>query len=193
MILSVLIPTTPDREKMLYDLLYHLHHQIEKEEYQHVIELIVEVDNREHSVGHKRQSLLEKAKGEYVVFIDDDDEVSGDYISSIMDVINEERPDVIGFDGYMSVNGEGRENFNISKDLPYITIEDPFGSKLHLRYNNHLSPVKREIALQIGFKDLKFAEDFDYAKRLHESGLLKTETVIKKDLYHYKYIPNKTK
>ena len=190
-LLSILIPTTPDREKVLYELLSELHNQIEKGGYDSFVEILVETDNYEQSVGVKRQTLLERAKGKRVAFIDSDDEVSKDYTPSILETIEKDKPDVIGFSGFMTTNGTNRENFKISKDLPYITIQDTFGNKEHLRFNNHLSPIRKDIALKIGFKDMVFGEDYDYAKRLKESGLIKTETYINKDLYHYKYISNK--
>jgi GT2 family glycosyltransferase len=130
--------------------------------------------------------LLERAKGKYVIFIDDDDKVSEDYLYEILEAIKQE-PDVISFNGWVETNGANRESFKISKDLPYITIQDAFGKREHLRYPNHIVPVKREIALLIGFRDMRFAEDFDYAKRLKESGLLKKEVYIQKDLYFYLY------
>jgi GT2 family glycosyltransferase len=190
-LLSILIPTTPDREKVLYELLYSLHLQIEVGKFQPFVEIRIEPDDGKLSVGKKRQMLLEKAKAKYVVFIDSDDEVSKDYTPSILEAIEKDKPDVIGFSGFMTTNGMNRENFKISKDLPYITIQDTFGNKEHLRFNNHLSPIRKDIALKIGFKDMVFGEDYDYAKRLKESGLIKTETYINKDLYHYKYISNK--
>jgi glycosyltransferase involved in cell wall biosynthesis len=190
-LLSILIPTTPDREKVLYELLSELHNQIEKGGYDSFVEILVETDNKELSVGKKRQMLLEKARGKYVIFIDDDDEVSEDYLSSILEVIEKDNPDVIGFTGFMTTNGIKRENFKISRDFPYTTITDTFGNNEYLRFNNHISPIKREIALKVGFKDMVFGEDYDYAKRLKESGLVKTETYINKDLYHYKYIYKK--
>lgn len=185
-LLSILIPTTPDREKVLYELLSELHNQIEKGGYDSFVDILVETDNRELSVGKKRQMLLERAKGKYVIFIDDDDKVSEDYLFEIMEAIKQE-PDVITFNGWVETNGANRESFKISKDLPYITIQDAFGKREHLRYPNHIVPVKREIALLIGFRDMRFAEDFDYAKRLKESGLLKKEVYIQKDLYYYLY------
>lgn len=187
-LLSIMIPYTPDRAKVLYELLSALHRQIEKENVQNEVEILIELDNYEMSIGAKRQKLLERAVGEYVVAIDSDDEVSEDYISSIIEGIRQ-NPDVISFNGYMTTKGVSRESFKIMKDSLYITVSDAHGRKEHLRYNNHLSPIKREIALKIGYKDMKFAEDFDYAKRLKESGLVKTEYYIPKDLYHYKYNP----
>lgn len=189
-LLSIMIPYTPDRAKVLYELLSTLHSQIEKENAQDEVEILIELDNYEMSIGAKRQKLLERTTGEYVVAIDSDDEVGEDYISSIMEAIKH-NPDVISFNGYMTTKGMNRENFKIMKDLPYMTISDAHGRNEYLRYNNHLSPIKREVALKIGYKDMKFAEDFDYAKRLKESGLIKTEYYINKDLYHYKYITDK--
>ena len=46
-------------------------------------------DNKKRSVGEKRQDLLNLAKGQYLVFIDDDDRISDDYISSIIQAMNE--------------------------------------------------------------------------------------------------------
>jgi len=45
--------------------------------------------------------------------------------------------------------------------------------------------VKRELALQVPFKEINFGEDADYAKRL--KPLLKSEHSIHKVLYHYDY------
>lgn len=188
--LSILIPYTPDREKVLYELLSELHNQIDTLNLQEEVKILTELDNYEMSIGAKRQKLLERARSEYISYVDSDDAVSHDYISSIMEALKS-TPDVIGFNGFMLTNGVNRENFKISKDLPYITVSDAFGKNSYLRHSNHLSVVRRSIALKVGYKDLRFAEDYDYSVRLKSSGLLKTEVVIEKDLYIYKYNPKK--
>ena len=53
------------------------------------MEIIGLFDNKKRSVGEKRQDLLNLAKGQYLVFIDDDDRISDDYISSIIQAMNE--------------------------------------------------------------------------------------------------------
>ena len=40
------------------------------------------------TIGEKRNWLLEQAKGEYVVFVDDDDLVTNNYVQSIMKRMN---------------------------------------------------------------------------------------------------------
>lgn len=175
--LSILICTIPGREKSLAALLYSL---------ESLPNVQVMIDDGKESVGFKRQRLLERSRGEYVCFLDDDDSVKRWYVTNILKAI-ELKPDVVGFKGIMTTNGGRSEEFSISMTHPYKKVNG-----IYLRYNNHLSPIKREIAIQIGYKDMTYAEDHDYAKRLHESGLVKTEYFIDKYMYYYHYDSKKS-
>lgn len=181
MILSLLICHLPARKLLLDKLLFELRSQISAGQYK--VEILIDRDAGK--VGAKRQRLLEQAQGDYVAFIDDDDWVAPDYLSSIVPALG--AYDAIGFQGEISTNGRNVKLFTISKEHKY---EEKGG--IYYRYNNHLSPVRREIALKIGYKDVSFAEDFDYAMRLKESGLVKTEKYIYKALYFYRYVTRKT-
>lgn len=182
MILSILICTIPKRKALFDKLLFELRAQVlasgEK------IEILA--DGNDGTVGLKRQRLIEKAQGKYVVFVDDDDWVSTDYVQSIVHALKSS-PDVVGFNGWITTNGKHKTNFKISKDCDYHTT-----SAGYERFNNHLSPVKREIALEIGYKNMSYQEDYDYAVRLRSSGLVKTERFISKHLYFYYYVTKKT-
>lgn len=182
MILSILICTIPKRKYLLEILVKGLKAQIA------LCNTDVEIipDPNPGTVGAKRQRLIEKAQGEYVVFIDDDDRVSADYVRSVLYAL-ESKPDVVGFMGFITTNGRYKTHFKISKDCGYETTV-----KGHERFNNHLSPIKRSIALQIGYKDITFQEDYDYAVRLVNSGLIKTERFISKYLYFYQYVTKKS-
>jgi hypothetical protein len=46
-----------------------------------------------------------------------------------------------------------------------------------------LNPIKRKIALSVGFLDISVGEDYDYSLRL--KPLLKTEVYIKTPIYFY--------
>lgn len=142
-------------------------------------------DDGNDSIGSKRQRMIEQAKGQYVVFIDADDEVSEHYLEEITTAIKQ-KPDAIGFKGWMTTNGVKRQDFWISKTLPYVSTKE-----YHFRHTNHLCPVKRSIALAIGYKDMSFGEDYRYAVELKASGLIRTEVFIDSYLYHYKYITKK--
>lgn len=182
MILSILICTIPKRKYLLNQLLTDLNKQVKA----CATEIEILTDNENGTVGAKRQRLLEKATSEYVVFIDDDDRVSSDYLRSILFAL-ESSPDVVGFMGFITTNGRYKTNFKISKDCGYETT-----ARGYERFNNHLSPIKRSIALQIGYKDMSFQEDYDYAVRLVNSGLVKTERFISKHLYFYQYVTKKS-
>jgi len=89
MILSILIPSTTDR-KIMTDKLYHyLQAQVLYSNLDEKVEIIVDMDNKEVSIGAKRQRMIEAAKGEYVVQIDSDDWVSSDYIKTILKALEE--------------------------------------------------------------------------------------------------------
>lgn len=180
MILSLLICHLPARKLLLDKLLFELRSQISAGQYK--VEILIDRDGG--TIGQKRQRLLQQAQGDYVAFIDDDDWVSPDYLSAI--IPNLGTYDAIGFQGEISTNGRNVKLFTISKEHPY---EEKGG--IYYRYNNHLSPVRREVALKIGYKDISFSEDFDYAMRLKESGLIKTEKYVYKTLYFYRYVTRK--
>lgn len=148
------------------------------------VEVLVETDRGELSIGAKRQKLLERATGEYVAFVDDDDKVSKRYIRLILDAIRS-KPDVVGITGTLFVNGRQKKPFHHTTSCTewYETAEAYF------RCPNHLNPVRREHALAIGFADMNHGEDRDYSFRLQASGLLKSEATVVGSIYNYLYCP----
>ncbi len=63
------------------------------------------------TIGGKRNDLLNKAVGEYVCFVDDDDDISDDYFTEILKAI-ESKPDCVGFE--IACNMEGKKvNFSL--------------------------------------------------------------------------------
>ena len=49
------------------------------------VECLVAIDNREATIGAKRNQLLKDSTGDYVCFIDDDDIVSEEYVERILE------------------------------------------------------------------------------------------------------------
>jgi glycosyltransferase involved in cell wall biosynthesis len=176
--LSILICTIPERKDKLNQLLANLNAQNTYTD----VEILVCTDNKEMSIGEKRNKILEAAKGDFIVFIDDDDEVSEDYIKLIYDtIINNPDIDCIGIQGTITFDGVNEKQWYISKD---------FGSwyeanNIFYRTPNHISPVKRTHALKTGFPSIQFGEDSDYSHRL--LPLLQREEKINKNIYIYKY------
>lgn len=86
MLWSILIASIPERYHLAQGLLYSL---LEGQSVARMpdVELLYFMDNRRRPVGAKRNALLDAARGEYISFIDDDDEVAADYVRQIHDAI----------------------------------------------------------------------------------------------------------
>jgi glycosyltransferase involved in cell wall biosynthesis len=187
--LSILIPVYQKHIEKFYGLFRSLASQLDFLNDESV-EILNIKNNGESSIGFYRQSLLEMSKADYVVFIDADDKVSNDYVQLVLKAL-ESNPDCLGLKGTMTTNGQKHETWEISKNLPYDQQRKQKGIFHYRRFTNHLAPIKRSIALQIGYKPIGFGEDYDYAKRLHDSKLCKTEVKINKEIYHYDFWTNK--
>lgn len=185
--LSILICTIVGRENSLNNLLTILNKQKTES-----VEILVNKDNRENSVGKKRNELINKSKGEYICFIDDDDIVSEDYINKILNLIEKSNPDVIGLELDYLVNGikKGKAYHSIKYKSWYEekNIDIPNEMKYY-RNPNHLNPVKRDIAKKVMFPEINFREDYDYSMRM--LPLLKTEEYINDTIYIYQFKTNK--
>ena len=182
--LSILIPTLPKRNHMLDKLLQCLIAQHKGGQ----VEIVIN-DDVNATTGEKRNALIRQAKGEYIVFVDDDDEVTSDYIPKILEA-TQYGCDAIGISGFMTTDGQNKINWRISKNYPYKSVREN-GREVYLRFNNHLSPIKREIALQFLFPDVSSGEDYAWAKAIHDSNAIKTEATVEGNIYHYKFITKK--
>jgi len=177
--LSILICTIEERREQFMVLLKQLNWQ--RRAYQDV-EIITISDNKEMSVGNKRQQLLKGANGKYIVFLDDDDKPSENYIDLILKAI-ESGPDCVGMNVAMTTNGENPQK--CCHRLIYPEWKNNIDGWDYVRNITHFNPVKRELALQVGFKDLRFGEDKEYSDAV--TKLCKTEVYIEDPLFHYRY------
>ena len=107
-----------------------------------------------------------------------------DYVAKIL-AAAASGPDCCGMEGIRTVNGANPQRFIHS--LKYRDWFERDG--VFYRNPNHLSPVKRELALKTGFPEINYAEDRDYSARL--LPLLKSEVYIDGPIYYYLYIKHK--
>lgn len=183
--LSILIPTLPSRADMFCSLCEKLLDQ-KKPFNEDDIEILVST-LEDPTIGAKRNMLLERATGEYIAYIDDDDDVSDDYIKLLMEGI-EKNIDCCSLTGKYYINGkfdayfehsliykEWKTNYNLTKP-DQIKYE---------RFPNHLNCIKTSIAKQFWFPKVNHGEDKDWSTQIHESGLLRTEHYIDSVIYHY--------
>lgn len=174
MILSVLICSLKDRKESFTFIYNKLIEQSKKYD---LIEIIYEVDNGEITIGEKRNNLLLKAKGEYICFVDDDDDVSDDYIESIINALKR-NPDCIGIEGILKCKtGDLLFRHSIQFQCWYTGIDAFY------RTPNHLNPIKKRIALNVFFPNKNFGEDQHYSDGIKRQ--LKTEEYINHPIYFY--------
>jgi glycosyltransferase involved in cell wall biosynthesis len=180
---TIAILTINGREKFLDRLLGVLEPQIEWQP----IELIILKDNRERSIGEKRQMALDMCKTQYISFIDDDDLISPKYVETLLPFMKKGCYGV-GFRGIVTSRNHTPMEFVHKAGLPYADKPAIYhGTLIYTRPLNHLNPVMTDIAREIGYKSISFGEDLDYSKRLAESGLIKDQCFADTFLYFYQY------
>lgn len=181
--LSILIATLPLRAHFLARIIDNLGALPEG------VEILVDNRDKQVPTGTKRNDLISRSKAEYVVFVDDDDYVTPDYVSSIVEALNA-NPDCVTFCGWYTENGRNHLDWTIKLGEKYeARTED--GKYQIFRWPNHLAVIRRSIALQIKFPDIWHGEDYKWSEQLMKSRLLQTEVHIPKKLYHYQYITGK--
>jgi glycosyltransferase involved in cell wall biosynthesis len=158
--------------------------QIHDLQLQDEVEVLHFLDNKENSVGYKRNELLERASGKFLCFVDDDDDVSGDYISLIYKAI-QSNPDIdcIGIKGQITFSGRNPKVFIHS--LKYDDYSED--KRTYYRPPNHLNPIRSSIAKKFPFELVNFGEDHDYAMRMCDQNVLKKEHYIDKIIYFYQF------
>lgn len=177
--LSILIPTIAGRESEYNSLIESLEPQLTDD-----VEICVLKDNKEMTIGAKRNILLQGAEGEYIAFVDDDDKLPGDYIGQLLKAI-ESGCDCASLKGRYFVNGTFIGFFEHSlKYSEWKTNKNGHDIKYE-RWPNHLNCIKAEIAKQFKFDEINHGEDYKWSKQIHDSGRLKTEFYIPEVIYHY--------
>lgn len=191
--LSILIPSLHSRAHLLKELRTIIHNQMVANSLtENEVEVLVDVDYGELSIGEKRNKLQQAAKGEYSCFIDDDDTVSAFYLKSIFEGI-EKGVDCCSLRGVITWDGDNPEIFEHSiRYDSYKTNESATADEIkYERYPLHINVIKTSIAKQFKFPETSHGEDSDWSGQVFKSGLIKTEHYIDKVIYHYQFKPIK--
>ena len=141
--------------------------------------LLARMCDRQLTLGENREILRQASRGEYIAFVDDDDTVAEDYISSILPLLD--GVDYIGFNVQCSIDGVPLKNVTRHTLSAEGWYEDESG---HWRDISHLNPMRRDLALLEPFEG-GHGEDVRWADRMRKRGVVKTEHYIPKVLYNY--------
>tara|TARA_R110000868_G_scaffold323015_1_gene583944 strand:- start:48 stop:632 length:585 start_codon:yes stop_codon:yes gene_type:complete len=161
--LSILICSVDveERKDKLKKLIYELHRQISKNYAEEIVEIIVDTDNMNKSVGQKRNDLIKKAQGEFICFIDDDDFISENYLSIILNHLNSE------IDILLIAIEHIENGVNKPKIIPSLYIDNLNTGEAVFKTNHfHLCPHKKSIARNVLFECVNFAEDMLYSQKM---------------------------
>ncbi len=176
---SVLIATIPGREASLQSLLQSIRDKVSRLAPDLRVEYCIKFDNKEMSIGLKREHLLQNAQGKYVSFIDDDDNVTDAYIEDLAATIRGQYP-------VMRIRGQiAQYTFTHSLDNKLDGLMAQNG--VFVRPPNHLNPMMADIAKLIHFKDATYGEDLEWTLRLAKSKFLTHEYQSDADRIHYIY------
>lgn len=138
-------------------------------------------DNLETIYGEKCQKLLESSSADYVSFLDDDDWIEPDFVSTIMKAL-EHKPDYVGFKVRFTVDGQWV--------MPVLhTLEsDGWIDAPDALYRDivHFNPIRRDLAMQSHWEGGDGA-DRRWAERLREKECVKSEVFIDREMHHYRH------
>jgi len=176
MILSILTPTIPRREKQLQSLQSKIEAQISGQAVEHLILS----DNRKRSIGAKRQALVNIARGQYIAFVDDDDDIADGYIQELL-AAAASGADVITFlqgatyNGQQSVVdfqlGQGDQDFQPGG----ITNRDAW----------HVNAWRRSRVAHCQFGESNYGEDLTWCQQARR--MAETTVHIPKILHFYRH------
>lgn len=186
-LLTVAIPSLPERMNGgLSRLFLKLQAQIGD---QKDIEILSIVDNRSMSIGKKRTRLFGIASGLYTCIIDDDDDVSDDFVAVLRDaVVKAQNADVICYNQQATINGNVwivKTNLNHNKKHPFDQLETNYKGEpvVCRRPPWHWCAWKTEFAKNIPFGDSNCHEDAIFVSQAANSA--KTQYVVDKTLCFY--------
>ena len=180
---SILVPSVPSRLTGLAFLVAKLQALIELRVRPDLeVELLVFTDNKRRSIGAKRTDLVTLARGEYLAFVDDDDDVSDDYVDKILEA-TEGRPDVVVFDQEVRINDDPPRTVRFGLEFENQEIGEP--GTVATRKPFHCCAWRSSIAKRGQFSDKQWGEDWDWVQQV--LPLAKAQQRVEAVLHTYRW------
>jgi len=182
-ILSILIPTIPERSEMCVKLYNEVHRQITYMDKVHPtlgkIEVLIDETKKfldgGLSIGKKRESLVKRAEGKYLCFLDDDESIAPNYVETLVRLCQFNADvctfrNISKFDTYWSIVDMSLYFQNDDATPRFIVRRKPW----------HICPVRSIYAKIHNFEDSNYGEDFNWMAKVleHCTTEEKTQSVI---------------
>ncbi len=176
-LLSILIPTVIGRENEYNALFNKICSQYQGDE----VEIGTLKDDKEITIGEKREKLYKMANGLYSWQIDDDDDIADGAIRKILEAIKTNpNVDCITFKERCIIDGK---YFASDFSMEYEKWENNVGEFAWVRNVFYKCVVKTSIAQSVPFEHIRYNEDERWATALDPH--LKTEYHIDEEIYYY--------
>lgn len=152
------------------------------------IEICVLKDNKEITIGEKREALYKEAHGMYSWQIDDDDAIEIYALDLVLEAIKA-TPDIlcITFEERCMINGEYKTS---NHSIKYDRWQDNFDGYDYVRCPFYKDVIRTDIAQSVPFPHIRWNEDEQWSMAI--KPLLTSEVHIDEELYHYIYEPKET-
>jgi len=182
-LLSILIPTVIERAEQFHKLKQFINRQIIDYDLHDLVEILFLQDNKEITIGDKRNRLYRMANGVYSWQVDDDDFLHYQALPLIIDEIKDMDCDCVGFKELCIFDGKRVESSNFS--IRYGGWADNVDGFNHVRTPFFKTPIKTRLCLQCPIPPIRFGEDHAFAQAIYP--LLQKENYIDEFIYHYLY------
>ena len=166
------------------------------------VEILSLMDNKSLHIYEKRNELVRIARGSHIAFLDDDDDVSNDYIKKIVEAIGDNpQADVISFNQMCYLDGKEARVFAAMgnpQDPVQLDPSNPSKYKDTLRLPWHWCVWKKSLAITEPFRGAysygesgQSEEDIDWLNRLYPK--VKKDVYLKDEWLHiYRWSPQTT-
>ena len=181
-LLSILIPSMPER--LLYVLprmMRELSNQIDRAQAKGQVQLLSLLDNKDLLIGAKRNMLLELAGGDFLTFVDDDDDISPDYLQVILAAIKKDPDaDVFVMEQMQVVPGMHPVSIYHNPDQTVDALGNP---ESLIKMPAHTCVWKSALAKKFQFPNIAQDEDIKWARAIRPS--IKKAVYLNGILYFY--------
>lgn len=175
---SILIPASPKNLAKFQKLYVKLMHQIYSLSLLDQVEIAFYRNRGNYKTGQICNYLLQKARGKYISFIDEKDDIEPNYVSTIFKTLKRSKFDCMALKG-TDISPKGNRYF-------YHTRR---GSKRRAIYEvsymnlSYLNPIKKAIASRFSFPSSSDQHFQDWIKQIIDSGAVRTEAPCRHPVY----------
>lgn len=187
-ILSILVPTIPERHKMFNEIFNELYNQITymKTFHPSLGEIEVVYDNSKRfldggpSIGAKLNNLVHRSVGKYVCVLHDDDWIAPNYLETLVRLC-QHNADVITFRNITML-----DTFWITVDMSIHYPNDQASPMVEVRRMPwNICPVRSELAKKIMYPESNYGEDASWMNDV--LAMCTTESHTNAVLHQYRH------